>query len=196
MSVLFQKNYEPGKVVLNVHITKVLTADISTILFHNNMKDNKLLTILQSEWYDFFCHGLYYSASGSTGEYLPKVDCLRGVFFWFSLKFNFNRLNIRSHIYIERYIMGLVEMTTFTMKLLNYFLTVACSILEMTNLRQKNIQPTTRNKHKCNKKEHWSWNSEKINYVMFICKLNKSRLSFFVMKNYITSYCLKRRLDQ
>lgn len=31
--------------------------------------------------------------------------------------------------------------------------------------------------------------------MVFISKLNKSRLSF-VMKNYITSYCLKRRLDQ
>jgi len=91
---------------------------LSITLFHNNMKDNKHLTILQSEWYDFLCHGLYYSASGSTGEYLPKVDCLRGAFFWFSLKFNFNRLNILSHIYIERYIMGLVEITTFTMKLI------------------------------------------------------------------------------
>ena len=59
-----------GKVVLNIHITKVLTADISNILwlfslmvvdflpskrylsitlFHNNMKDNKHLTILLSE---------------------------------------------------------------------------------------------------------------------------------------------------
>lgn len=105
------------------HINYFMVVDflkyLSITLFHNNMKDKKLLTILQSEWYDFLFHGLYYSASGSTGEYLPKVDCLRGrVFFWFSLKFNFNRLNIRTHIYIERYIMGLVEMTTFTMKLI------------------------------------------------------------------------------
>lgn len=47
---------------------------LSITLFHNNMKDKKLLTILQSEWYDFLFHGLYYSASGSTGEYLPKVE--------------------------------------------------------------------------------------------------------------------------
>lgn len=47
---------------------------LSITLFHNNMKDKKLLTILQSEWYDFLFHGLYHSASGSTGEYLPNVD--------------------------------------------------------------------------------------------------------------------------
>lgn len=60
------------------HINYFMVVDflkyLSITLFHNNMKDKKLLTILQSEWYDFLFHGLYYSASGSTGEYLPKVD--------------------------------------------------------------------------------------------------------------------------
>lgn len=64
---------------------------LSITLFHNNMKDNKHLTILLSEWYDFSL-SFYHSASGK-GEYLPKGGWIRGVFSGFHLKFSVNWLN-------------------------------------------------------------------------------------------------------